>query len=67
MADKTVIPPFVAKDDDGGVYGEVKFSMVDNVAGSNDVDCFDIVAVDTKSAQLYLRRPIEAKFYKVRN
>lgn len=65
MADDTPMPYFTAEDDDGGIYGEVTFSFVNTVENSGDAEFFDLIAIDSKSAQLYLRRPVEAKFYHV--
>lgn len=60
------MPNFSALDADGGIFGDITFSIVDTVENSGEADFFEVVSIGAKSAQLYLRKPIEAKFYHVR-
>lgn len=66
MADDDPMPSFTALDADGGIFGDVTFVIADTVANSGDADFFEVLSLDSKTAQLYLRKHIEAKFYHVR-
>lgn len=59
----TPFPLLLAVDPDGGTYGDVHFQLASTSSGSNDADHFTLFQVDAKSAQLYLQRPVEARFY----
>lgn len=78
------LPYLEARDEDGGIYGDISFEIVDNIvgklalfviwfrwlnhtgfAGSEDSTYFDIIKVDNKRSQIYLKEMILPKFYKV--
>lgn len=64
LIDGTAFPALSAVDNDGGTFGDVGFELASFQANS-DADQFTVLKVDTKSAQLYLQRPVEARLYHV--
>lgn len=64
LLDGTLFPLFEATDPDGGIFGDVTFELA-SFRDNTDVDHFALIKEGSKTAQIYLQRPIEAKLYHV--
>ncbi|KAJ6639917.1 Cadherin-23 [Pseudolycoriella hygida] len=64
LSDNTIIPMFEARDEDGGIFGDITFEIV-SFSGGDDASYFDIAKETRNTAQIYLRRPIELGTYQL--
>jgi hypothetical protein len=55
---------FHARDDDGGRFGEITFT-ISSALGNGDEDYFEIREIDSKKSKLRLKKNIEEKKYQV--
>ncbi len=55
---------FQARDDDGGRFGEITFT-ISSARGNEDEDYFEIREIDSKTSKLRLKKNIEEKKYQV--
>ncbi|XP_037029736.1 cadherin-23-like [Bradysia coprophila] len=64
LADNTPVPMFEARDDDGGDFGKITFEIA-SYGGGDDASYFRIVEETRNKSQIYLQKPIEARFYQL--